>query len=139
MTHAIRILTRALAAVGMVLFLGAAYCTYTVESDVSYVPGYGYVVQVQKDFWYGAGTAEQDHFFVFGTEQEARQYIEEVRKNPNHNPGPGVRQVGRETNPDTYRDIANKLPTPPALARPDAINRAIDRVAPPVPTGPAPQ
>jgi hypothetical protein len=134
MTNVMRVLARAVLAAGLVIFLGAASCTYKVEGDVQYAPGYGYVVKVQRTFTSADGELFQNLFFIFDTEEAARRYVDRVKQDPGHTPDT-VRVVSSSQNEKEYEHISDHRQPLPPRARPDAI----DRITPPIPTGPSPR
>ena len=107
-----------------------AGCVTSFTRDVQYVPGYGYVVRVVRVRV--GGYIDRELFYIFNTEQEAQKFVEDFQR--------GVEVLGHEPRiasdrqPELFNDIEKRLQPVPRIPTP-----TIDRVVPPVPTGPAPQ
>lgn len=134
MRRAIDIVRRIVMVSAIVLFSGAMTCV-TIEGGIQFAPGYGYVVDVERN------DAKSFHFlYVFDTLEEAQRWTFEFQQNPSKlqamgNPG-YRRRVSEEYEFELYKKIVSLLrPPPPSGAPLDTI----DRVVPPVPIGPAPQ
>jgi len=132
-------LVRTLAQFTAAMLLAAmlAGCSETkIESDVLYyAPTQKYVVKV--NYSRNVDDRPDDYYFVFDTEQEARDFVQAVNSDPHTRLAIDRERFGESTK--AFQDIDRLAGPVPPRVRPDAINRAIDRVVPPIPTGPAPQ
>ena len=136
-----RVLLKIAATIGLALGLAGCY-SFSLIQDVQYAPGYGYVVKVEEEHFDTSaagpggvmgGMVHKNYFYIFETEQEAQQFVEDLKRDPKD---PRYKTM-RRTNYDEslYFYILQSLrPVPPST--PSAV---IDRVVPPIPTGPAPQ
>ncbi len=141
-------LIRVLLRIGLVvLFVGSvAGCHIFLASDVvHYVPGYGYVVHVErrspKTDETGQGSLlkyrSTNRYYVFDSEEAARRFIDLLEWDNTASIGKSHRPRYDEGSED-YHKIAcatGRIVCVP----PGVINRAIDGVTPPVPTAPPPQ
>lgn len=109
---------------------GLTGCFTSLADDVQYVPGYGYVVHVRR-FKVG-GQLDSDRFYVFQTGGEAQKFLEDFRRGGadlSHEP-----RITSDRQPQEFDYITKHLQPLPRIP-----TGTIDRVMPPVPTGPAPQ
>jgi hypothetical protein len=137
----IRMLLRLGPAVLLAGSLAGCGATYDVYDSVRYVPGYGYVVSVEKEL----RKSDLDHrydtenyYYVFNTDEEAKRFFWTVDADWRAPIAKDHQPRYMEGSPD-YGRIACAAGRPSYCARPGAINDAIERVTPPTPTGPAPQ
>ena len=76
-------LARRLAAViGMVLFCAGVACDH-VEPDISYAPGYGYVVSVVTYDDILSPATFHEYYAIFPTEEDARRFQDRTHVDPN--------------------------------------------------------
>ena len=124
-------------AAAMLLTVGLAGCSETkLLSDVLYyAPGNKFVVKV--NYSRNVDDRPDDYYFIFDTEQEARDFVQAVRNDPRTRLAIDRRRAGEHS--QEFKDIDKQVGPVPPRVRPDAINRVLDRVTPPVPTGPAPR
>jgi hypothetical protein len=135
------VLLKIVSIIGLTIALVGCY-SFSLLQDVQYAPGYGYVVKVEEEHFESTaggpggimgGMVSKNYFYIFETEQEARKFVEDLKRDPKD---PRYKTM-RRTNFDEslYFYILQKLqPVPPS-----APSGVIDRVVPPIPTGPAPQ
>jgi hypothetical protein len=124
-------------AAAMLLAATLAGCSDTkILSDVLYyAPAQKYVVKV--NYSRNVDDRPDDYYFVFDTEQEARDFVQAVNSDPHTRLANDRLKYGDRT--QAFLDIDKGAGPVPPRVRPDAINRALDRVTPPIPTGPTPQ
>lgn len=114
MKDCVRLLVRVAAVFGIVIFCGAAACSQHPVGDISYAPGYGYVVKVQQLATHYQ--RDHDYYFIFPTEERAREFYGEYYSNEKwpDTLRPGERQIydGNEE----FNTITKLLrPPPPPL------------------------
>jgi hypothetical protein len=140
-----RFLARVAMVTVMVVFLGGTTCYEQEGPQLRYAPGYGYIVEVEQDRGSTYITRRdvifvpdrsKTFYYIFETEEAARQFIEELKRVAWRLP-PYPRRI-YALDPEAEKLLKNAttdLPGPLPRATPDVI----DRVVPPVPTAPAPQ
>jgi hypothetical protein len=146
MTQAWQFLTRVAMVAAMVVFLGGTTCYEQEGPQLRYAPGYGYIVEVERDRG-SAYITQRDVIFVpdrsktfyylFDTEEAARKFIDELKRTPWRLPSGYTRGIyALDPEAEKLLKVATTdLPGPLPRATPDVI----DRVVPPVPTAPSPQ
>jgi hypothetical protein len=131
-----------LGAVVMLVGLLAGCASYSVQDAVSYVPGFGYVVYVERletSINYSQPQATY-FYYVFATEEEARQFVAAVQNWPGAEIA-NTHQPRYDRRTPEYQQIAcaiggsAMLPCSPGYPP----SQIIDRVVPPVPTALPPQ
>ncbi len=137
----IRTLVRLAAVAILAGSVSGCFAIYEVKSSVANVPGYGYVVHVQADIPHGAYSSNfsvYQYYYVFQTEEEARRFIEAVNESMYAEVAKTHEPRYRQYSPE-YEQIGCYLGTIKPCALGSTPASTIDRVVPPVPTGPTPR
>jgi len=120
MNDFIRAVLRIASIIGIVLFCGATSCTQPV-GDITYAPGYGYVVKVHRNAGLTGGE-DRNYYYIFPTEERAAEFYHEYYVNPNgfrDTLRPGERVVNDDDKEyEEYNKITKLLqpvPPPPPL------------------------
>lgn len=124
-------------AVALIVTQLAAFSCYESNTNIFYAEGYGYVVRATERSYLGY---EDPQYFVFETEQQARDFVAAFRN--------GMVPIGQM--PKTYKAvyytadleglaIRDRLRPLPLAPDPAIINRAVEQAGPRLPSGPVPQ